>query len=205
MTVRMLLTALAAVLCGTSAYAQTEAPQTWSGPDPERRGYILGHAQENFETAITEICLPFILQHAPADTWTRRLHPGIAWYPPPPVLRGLTSYLVGGSSGAVVGVGDRGSGPECTLMPASQADLEEAEATLRAVIARMPVPMTESGAHVDPGPFQRRLTWCAPPDGPHYVVVASIGVSGRVAGTRMFVTFAELSEHDPRCDVPVAN
>lgn len=197
---------IAMLLFASAAAAQTEAPQTWTGPDPERRGFILGHAQENFETAITEVCFPFIFQDTPADSWTRTVRQGIAWYPTGPGFDRLTSYLVGGSSGAIAGVGDRGTGPECTVKPDDRVDLEETETNLRALIARMPVQMTESGGQFNPGAFQRRLAWCSPAEGQQYVVLASVGrAEGRRNGAVMFVSFVKLGLRDPRCDIPVAN
>lgn len=191
---------IAVLLLASAASAQT-SPQTWTGPNPERRGFILGHAQENFETAITEICFPFLFQDAPAESWTRTTRPGIAWYPSGPGFDRLTSYLVGGVSGAVAGVGDRGPGPECIVKPDDRVDIEETLGNLRALIARMPVQMTASGGQFNPGTFERRMAWCSPAEGQQYAVLASVGRGSRRSGPVMFVSFVRIRERDSRCDI----
>lgn len=194
---------LLAVLLATAASAQTS--QTWTGPDPSRRGYMLGHAQENFETAITEVCFPYIFQNAETNAWARGSRSGIAPFPAGSIFQGLSAYLVGGASGAIVGVGDRGSGRECTVKPDERVDPQETLATLNAAIARMPVAMTQSAQPVAPGAFAQRITWCSPADGPQIAVLASVSPADRPRGApALFVTFVELGERDPRCDPPPA-
>lgn len=192
------IAALAALLMATSASAQT-----WIGPDESRRGYHIGHASENFETAITEICFPYILQNAEANAWVRNYRAGISWRPDNGVFARLTTYQVGGSSATSVGVGNRGVGRECTVQPDDRMDPNEVFASLQALVARMPITMTESAQPMPAGAFARRVTWCSPADGDQIAVLASISATDRPRGTpSMLVTIVELAERDPRCDAP---
>jgi hypothetical protein len=179
--------------------------QTWTGPDSSRRGYILGHAEENLETAITEICFPYIFQNAEADAWSRDRRTGIAPFPAGSIFQGLTAYLVGGSSGAIVGVGNRGNGRECTLKPDDRVDSQETLAALNGLIARMPVTMTQSAQPIAPGAFAQRITWCSPVEGPQFNALISVAPVDRPRGLpAIVVTFVELHERDLRCDPPPA-
>ena len=201
MTYKGFIAALAGVLFATSASAQT--PETWTGPDESRRGHLIGHADENFETAITEICFPYILQNAEANTWTRNTRAGIVWRPDNGVFRGLTTYQVGGSSATSAGVGDRGGGRECTVEPDNRMTPDEAMAVVQRVIARMPVQMTQSGADFPPGSFERRLAWCSPAGERQLVAMVSVSAAERRRGTPvMFLSFLENPQRDARCDVP---
>ena len=200
MTHNTLIAALACALMATSASAQTA--ETWTGPDESRSGHLIGHATENFETAITEICFPYIFQNAEANTWVRNRRAGIVWRPDGGVFRGLTTYQVGGSSASSAGVGDRGVGRECTVEPDNRMNPDEALAIVQSWIARMPVQMAQSAAHFDPGAFERRLTWCSPADGRQIMALLSVGTADRRRGSpAMFLSFLESSEREPRCDV----
>jgi hypothetical protein len=202
-TTKTLIAALAGVLFVTSASAQTT--ETWTGPDESRRGYLFGHALDNFETAITEVCFPFLLQNAEANTWIQNYRTYISWRPDTGVFAGLTTYQVGGSSAASAGVGDRGVGRECTVEPDNRMNPDEALTLVQSLIARMPLQMTPSAAPFAPGAFERRLTWCSPADGRQIAALVSVGAADRRRGSpAMFVTFLETSERGPRCDV-IAN
>jgi hypothetical protein len=158
---------------------------------------------DNFQTAITEICFPYILQNAEANSWSRNQRSGVVWRPDNGVFRGLTTYQVGGSSATSVGVGDRGMGRECTVEPDTGMNPEETLATLRALLARMPMTMTESAQPVPAGAFARRLTWCSPAEGSQIAVLASINAADRPRrAPPLIVTIVELAERDARCDAP---
>lgn len=198
MTRNAFIVALGALFVATSASAQT-----WTGPDESRRGHLVGHALENFETAITEICFPYILQSVEANSWMRDRRAGIVWRPDNGVFARLTTYQVGGSSATSAGVGDRGVGRECTVRPDERMDPNELFASLQALVARMPMTMTESAQPMPAGAFARRVTWCAPADGPQIAVLASVSAVDRPRGTpAMLVTIVELAARDDRCDPP---
>jgi hypothetical protein len=194
-----LAAACAALLIATSASAQT--PNVWNGPDESRRGHLIGHALENFETAITEVCFPYLLQNAAANSW-RRGERGIFPRPAGGVFDGLSTYQVGGSSASAVGVGSRGSGRECTVQPDSRMDADGTYASLQALIARMPVTMTESAQPMATSQVARRIAFCSPADGPQYAVLVSIPNERRGSQPPLLVTFLVMDVRDPRCDPP---
>lgn len=195
------IAAIAAAVLATNASAQTAEP--WTGPDESRRGYLVGHALDNLQTAITEVCFPFILQNAEANTWVRNYRTYISWRPDTGVFQGLTTYQVGGSSATSVGVGDRGNGRECTLEPDNRMDPAEALAVLRAQIARMPFEMREAAHVFPPGNYAQRIVLCAPADGPQVVMIASVNATERPRNApALIASFAIVPSRDSRCDTP---
>lgn len=203
MTYKTFIAALAGIAFATSASAQNA--DIWTGPDETRRGHLIGHAAENFETAVTEICFPYIFQNVEANQWVRNRRAGIVWRPDTGVFNRLTTYQVGGSSAASAGVGDRGVGRECTVEPDNRMTPDETLTLAQNLIARMPVRMIQSAAAFDPDAFERRMTWCSPADGRQFAALVSVGAADRRRGSPvMFVTFVEARERDARCDV-IAN
>lgn len=196
------IAAIAAAFLAASASAQTNV---WTGPDESRRGHLVGHALDNMQTAITEICFPFILQGAEPNAWTRNQRAGVVWRPDTGVFQGLTTYQVGGSSATSVGVGDRGNGRECTLEPDNRVDSGEALALLRAQIARIPFEMREAAHIFPPGNYAQRIVLCAPADGPQVVMIASVNAADRPRNApALIASFAIMPSRDSRCDAPAS-
>jgi hypothetical protein len=192
------LIALSTALCGAISHAQTAVPlaQVWSGPDPARRPFLFGHAVENFDISITEICLPFLVQDVAANTWVRQRRPGVAWFPPGGPFVGLTPYLVGGAAGAIVGVGNRIGQPECTV----KGDSVEPEIYLAAASERLgqlgftPLP-PESVPSSEVG---ERRVFCGPAEGTQFVAVVTIDARGR-GRAETLLTLLKVPERDIRC------
>lgn len=182
---------LSLVLLTDSAFAQS-----WNGPNPTNRTYMFGHSVENFNFAITEVCLPFLLQSADADVWRRRQ--GVAPFPAGGPFQGLSAYLIGGSGGAIVGVGNRLGSRECTIKGDSAepqvyvSSIQEILQTLGySRIANEVLPPSEIG---------ERVVYCSPPQGPQIVAVVTLASEGRSRGDTI-LTFLELQERDARCVV----
>ena len=112
---------------------------------------MFGHAAENFDFALTEICFPYLLQKAEANQRVRaQRRSGVAWFPPGGPFVGLTTYLVGGSAGAIAGVGDRIGTRKCTVKGDS-LDADEYLAVLHARLATLPYTFTQSAADIPSG------------------------------------------------------
>lgn len=190
--VRCLISVLLSVVLLTgSAFAQS-----WTGPNPTNRTYMFGHSVENFNFAITEVCLPFLLQNATADVWRRRQ--GVAPFPAGGPFQGLNAYLIGGSGGAVVGVGNRLGPRECTIngdSAESQVYVASIQEILQALgysrIADETLPPSEMG---------ERVVYCSPQQGPQIVAVVTLANEGRSRGDTI-LTFLELQQRDARCVV----
>lgn len=162
---------LAAICVATPAYAQTE-----------RRAYYLGHAIENFEFALHEICRPYLFEGEEAGAWVqRRRRAWVSWFPPGGPFTGLTTYLVGGGSAAIVGVGERNGSRECTVKGES-ADPQLYQAALNRMIADLPFAMTPR-ISLPTGTGVESLLICAPLDvTPPLGILASAAITNRRHG-----------------------
>lgn len=162
--------------------------QTWTGPDPSRRAYILGHAVENFGFALTEVCLPYMLQRAEPSVWDRRS--GVAPFPAGGPFVGLRAYLIGGGGGAIVGVGNRTGNRECTIKGDSDdraGYISAAEATLAPLgFVRLP---NELAPEIT-GP--ERQIWCGPREGVQLIAVSTIRAINR-RRSELLLSFLELT------------
>lgn len=181
--------ALAALITLGSASAQT-----WTGPDASRRTYILGHAVENFAFALTEVCLPYMLQRAESNAWDRRT--GVAPFPPGGPFTGLRTYLIGGGAGAIVGVGNRTGNRECTIKGDSvdnQIYLSAAEATLNPLgFVRLPAELAPELT------AEGRQIWCGPHEGVQLVAVSTVRAINQ-RRSELLLSMLELPERDARC------
>lgn len=180
--------------------AHPASAQSWTGPDLSRRPFRFGHAAENFEFALTEICFPYLLQNAEANQWVRRQRrSGVAWFPPGGPFVGLTTYLVGGSAGAIAGVGDRIGDRECTVKGDS-LDAEEYLAVLHTRLATLPYTFTQSTADIPPGEYATRQMFCSAADQEQFAVLISAGTRNGRRGQTV-VTIVRMRERDARCDM----
>jgi hypothetical protein len=192
------LVVLGAALCCSVAQAQPTTPpaQAWSGPDLSRRPFLFGHALENFDIAITEICLPYLIQRVDENSWVRRRRPGIAWFPPGGPFVGLTPYLVGGSAGAIAGIGNRIGQRECTI----KGDSVEPPVYLAAIGERLgKLGFTPASAELLPtSEVGDRRVFCGPAVGTQFVAVTTIDARGR-GRAETLLTMLEVQTRDVSC------
>ena len=188
---------IACFLAALALIATPAAAQTWDGPDETRRPFLLGHAVENFDIAISEVCFPYLLRDAPVDTWMRRS--GFAWFPPGGPFVGLRTYLIGGSAGAQVGVGVRNGARECTVK-AESADPHLYREALDLRIAQLPFTLAPSSIPLPSDENVERQWLCSIPEG--YGIIISAETARRRG--RILVTFMASNCHastEPRSPV----
>jgi hypothetical protein len=180
------------VLLMLASFTSTASAQAWTGPDTTRRAYLFGHAVENFDFAITEICLPYLLQGAEAGVWNRR--GGVAPFPAGGPFVGLSAYLVGGGGGAIVGVGDRVGHRECTI----KGDSADIESYARAAESRLvSLGFTRPADTLfPPSTTGERRHYCGPTEG---VQLFAVSTSRAGQGREFLLTLLELDARDPRC------
>lgn len=185
---RLVRTVLSTLLM-IGLFASVGAAQTWTGPDTSRRTYMFGHAIENFDFAITEMCLPYMLQDAEAIAWSRRR--GVAPFPAGGPFAGLSAYLVGGGSGAIVGVGNRFGHRECTI----KGESAEADRYAAAAESRLtPLGFVRAPDELFPAATSgQRRHYCGPIEGKQLIALVTI------RDDQFLLTILELGIRDPRC------
>lgn len=194
-TIARAATAALLVLCaGGAAFAQS-----WSGPDPERRPFALGHHVENLDFAVSEICFPYLIQNAEDGAWLSGRRSMLQrWRNPPELFSGYSTYRSG--IAVTVGVREADGGRECVI-EAREGDPEELRAALQARLDQMPAPMTMGGYQYPANTYARRDFLCGGAEGAHYTALISMGP--RTDGARspaLVATMHKSSERNERCD-----
>lgn len=165
-----------------------------------RQPFLLGHGVENFEIAVSDVCVPFLLDDAPRDAWTTPPRMGFHPWPSRGLFEGLSAYRVGGGGEVVAGVGDRRGSRECTI-EAGRGDPQAYLAALRQQLSQLPFPMASGGYQYPRNAYAERILLCAPADGPHLSILISVGPrnDGR-RGPAILASFLLQDDRNERCD-----
>jgi hypothetical protein len=189
----------AALFAALLVFAASASAQTWTGPNLERRPSLWGQGDIDF--VLSELCFPFIFQNADSTELVRqrRLPTGFgdrSW------AGGQPFYLVGQAD---VWVSFRTT-PEirsCSVS-ISSGDVARYRAAIEARLTTSPAPFTLQQVPAPLGNFTERLSYCGPPEAPHYMALISLQGRPPTRGTALVMTLAVVPARDPRCDAALA-
>ena len=188
--------AFIAAICVFAA-APAASAQTWEGPNPDRTPRAFGQGDVDF--ALAELCFPFLLQDANGDALARERNLETA-FGTQDWAGGDRAYLVG-QADVMVAFDEARDGRACTLIIRSgNPDRYRAAITTR--MATWPVPLTPAAREPSRAGFATRTLLCGPEEGPHDIVMISVG---GVNGTPpVLMTLARLAERNDSCAAPPA-
>lgn len=183
-----------ALLLSVVLLAMPASAQTWIGPDPDRRPALFGQGDVDF--VLSELCLPFVVQDADAAEIVRqrRLPRGFGdrgW------SGGEPFYLVG-QADVHVAFATRAEQRACILR-IGDGDVDRYLAAIEQRIATFPAPLTRFESPPSPnGAYGTQFYYCGPPEGPHYVILVSLGSDSRQAA--VMVTVGRYPTRWSRCN-----